>query len=54
MEEIYYYDQGDTVEIDPRVFNKDFDDVDKDIYNQAIAEANQSDENEEAAIRFGY
>lgn len=41
-------------EIDIRVFNRDFDDVDKEITNQQIAESRQGDNDEEMAIKFGY
>lgn len=41
-------------EFDARVFNQDFDDADKAVFNQQLAEANLSDEDAEMAAKFGY
>lgn len=43
-----------SVEIYSQAFNRDFDDVDKDVSDKLIADANKSDEDEEMAAKFGY
>lgn len=54
MEDIYYFTDGDTVEIDARVLTKDFDDADKEIIAQQMYEASLGDNDEEMAQKFGY
>lgn len=54
METMYYYIDGDTVEIDARVLTKDFDDADKEIIAQQKYEASLGDNDEEMAQKLGY
>ena len=42
------------IQIFAPVLGNDFDNVDKDIINQQIEEANKGDNDEEEAIKYGY
>lgn len=52
MDDERYY--AEACEIDARIFGKDYDDADKEIVAQQIAEANQGDNDEAEAIKYGY
>lgn len=51
---MYFYEDGDTVEIDSRVLIKDFDLADLEITAIQKAEAEIGDNDEEMAVKFGY
>lgn len=48
------FEDTTSMEINARLMNRDYDDVDNEINNQLIAQAIQGDDDEEMAQLFGY